>query len=313
MEPINPPFGVMEERISRTAVSEELSRIKLFDLPALLSTQLAGPATTAFVAGDGPVNSEKRPLLELLAPVSFFTHARVAFTNIVDRRFDADDTTLLLSGHRSRLEFQNLLNIARFQSNVAVDDYRLTYVAVQECLKLRPEDVESLTILAGVTKAMNATVERLGTLERLIRLRPDAPQLILTYATEFSAWRSSRAPGAERAPLDEPIRLLLRGVKLTEGKDERYIIRLAELLAADGRPAEAAAGYAAALALRDTYEPMEESLGDDDLASLAARNYLEAHDRSSSERLLERLKTLNPQHAELPSLARKLAAEKKGS
>jgi tetratricopeptide (TPR) repeat protein len=253
--------------------------------------------------------------LELLAPISFFTHSRVAITRLVDCRFTQADTSLLISQYNQwrSLTFENYLNIARFQSAVAVDDYRMTYAAIQECLKRKPENRESLTILAAVSKAMNATAERLSALAGLINVLQESAPLILTYATELSAFRSSGDPAAAAIPLDNPIRWLRRGAELTERQDERYFIRLGEFLSATGKPAEAAEAYAAALTLRDTYEPMETSLTDDELAFLATRNYLDAHDTASSLIYLDRLKELNPQHVALSSLALELAAEKKDS
>ena len=90
------------------------------DVPSLLSTQIAAEGGVLPPGGGGAVNSEKRPLLEFLAPISFFTHDRVEYTHAIDRRGMAGDTSLLLSRYNRQfgLTAEEYLNIAKYRWNV---------------------------------------------------------------------------------------------------------------------------------------------------------------------------------------------------
>jgi len=155
---------------------------------------------------------------------------------------------------------------------------------------------------------MNDTLGRISALERLSKLTPDNPALLATLAAELIATKRQDTPDY----LNRPIELLQRCIEISGRQDERYYIRLASVLAAAERFTEAGEAYAAALTLRSTYEAVEETMSDDQLAYLAAENYLNGHQVEQAAAYVERLQELNPQHASLPDSRLKAHDGEKG-
>jgi predicted membrane-bound spermidine synthase/tetratricopeptide (TPR) repeat protein len=315
MEPLQKQFDDMRRKMELPSVKKDLERIQMFDVPSFLSTQLTSYSHPIFASSEGTVNSEKQPLLEFLAPVSFFTHARLNFSDFIDRSIPSKDSTLLIEHYRKRfgLNGKDYFNIARYQMFVAIEDFRLPYLAVQECLRYNPEDPDGLQLLAAIAGAVNATEERLSALERLIKVVPENPELLATFANEYFRWRKQVASPKFIAELSVPIRLLEESVELSGRNDERYFIWLANILTSARQFEGAGEAYGAALTLRDTYEPIDNSVTDEQLAFQAADRYLTAGKFEQAEQYVERLKQINPDHTELPNLIQHLTAGKKGS
>ncbi len=314
MTPISPDYERMDQKIRIPKVAVELNRIKIYDLPAFLSTQLSGDLTSASVPATGGINSEKQPLLEFLAPISFFAQSRAGVINSLDRRFSPGDTDLFFSRlNRERpLNAGNFLNVARFQSSVVSEDYRLTFNSARECLRRNPDDPEALAIFATAAKAMNDTAERLSSLEHLATLTPDNTALLSTLATELFECDQQKS-GVTQKDLEVPIQLLQRCIDLTNRQDETFFIKLAPVFTAAARFDEAAEAYASALTLRATYQPVDEEITDDQLAYLTAENYLDGNHPELAKSYIERLRELNPQHSALPDLESRLSMERKGT
>ena len=315
MMPIMPQLMDVEHRTTFRAVADDLARIKVYDVAALLSTQITGTVPPSLVAVDGPVNSEKKPLLEFLAPISFFTDSHVGLLSTIDRRLDPTDTSTLLSQFRLRqgLSEANHLNIARFQSSHAAPDLRLAYHSVQECLKHNPNNTDALAILETIGEVTNLPEERMAAMQELIREIPDSPELIAMFAREFFAWKlqTDSSGLVNAAPI--LVQLLQRSIELSGHKNERYFIDIAAVLTFSGEYKEAADAYAYALNLRNSYDSRDTSMSNEQLAFLAAGNYLNAHLAAQADIYVERLKRLNPHYENLPDLSRKLAEEKKGA
>ncbi len=303
-EPISPDFDEMSRRLRDPLVAGELARIQMRGLPAFLSTQISGRGLNEA----GPVNSEKRPLLEFLAPISFFTHAHVEFTGAIDRRDSSGDTTLLQSvlDRRLSLNAEDYLNIARYQWNVADADYRRTVEALHACLRLDPQKKEALELYATVAGAMNQTEERVGALQRLAAIEPDDPVYLSAYAVEYFSWRQSENSPTLKEESAMPIRVMERAVELSHRNDERYLMRLAEMLTVADRSQEAGEMYAAAVTFRQQYEPMETEITDEELLTKTASAYLDAGDPSAAEQYVTRLKSGYPASSGLPQLEQKL-------
>jgi spermidine synthase/tetratricopeptide (TPR) repeat protein/MFS family permease len=315
MDPLQPQFDDIGRKIELPSVKKELERIQMFDVPSFLSAQLTSYAHPVFSSNSGPINSEKQPLLEFLAPLSFFTHSRLNFSDVIERLIPPNDSTLLLAQYNRKfgLNADDFLNVAKYHFYVAIEDYRLAYQAVQECLRHNPNDRGGLQLLAALAGVVNATEERLSALERLITVEPDNPELLATFANEYFEWRKQIASPQFIEELSVPIRLLQESLELSGRNDERYFIWLGNILTSAQRFEDAGEAYGAALKLRDTYEAVENSVSDEQLAFQAADRYLTAGNFEQADQYVERLKLINPSHSQLPNLIQQLTAGKKGA
>ncbi|MDI6827895.1 MAG: methyltransferase domain-containing protein, partial [Armatimonadota bacterium] len=85
-EPISPDFAGMEKRMAIDAIKQDLRRISITSLAALLCRQIMSPETAAEVAGEGPVNCDDLPILEFRAPRSFYIGEVAECMNSNDER-----------------------------------------------------------------------------------------------------------------------------------------------------------------------------------------------------------------------------------
>jgi tetratricopeptide (TPR) repeat protein len=304
MEPIRPDLEMLRRRAGLPAVAAELNRIGMRSLPALLSTQIAGGELRL---PPGAINTEKRPLLEFLAPISFFTHARVRASAMLA---GGDSATLLADYRRqSGSKASDELDIARYQWSVADEDLAPTVTALESSLRLAPDDTAALALYATVAGSMGRTDVRLGALRRLAALTTNEPTYMAAYAVELV--ESKRAIGQElqAADAEAVIALLERCVALTERNDERYLIRLAEIYSIAGRHSDAAGMYEAAVAFRDTYEPMETEISNDELLVRAARESIDGGKHEQAASIVRRLERDYPMSSDLPELRQQLAKD----
>jgi len=90
-EPLDPDFGAMEHRIRLSSVREDLGRISIDSVAALLSRQVLSAERAASLAGDGIINSDDLPVLEYSAPEAQYLRAEAPVIARADERFRGGD------------------------------------------------------------------------------------------------------------------------------------------------------------------------------------------------------------------------------
>ncbi len=86
-EPLDPDFGAMEKRLRLSSVREDLGRISIDSVAALLGRQVLSAERAASLAGDGIINSDDLPLLEYRAPEAQYLRAEAPVIAGADERF----------------------------------------------------------------------------------------------------------------------------------------------------------------------------------------------------------------------------------
>jgi predicted membrane-bound spermidine synthase len=81
-------FAAMERSFQAPGVRADLLRADIAFPATLLAMQSAGPATSAALAGDGPLNEERRPRLEYGAPLALFRGEQITVLRESDDRLD---------------------------------------------------------------------------------------------------------------------------------------------------------------------------------------------------------------------------------
>ncbi|MGH7788442.1 MAG: spermidine synthase, partial [Candidatus Binatia bacterium] len=96
LAPLAPDFAAMETRFA--AVRDDLARLKIPNLLAMLSHQRVSAAAARELVGPGPLNSVAHPRLEFAAPRAMFEHQASFLLEQLDPLINADvhDDALLL-------------------------------------------------------------------------------------------------------------------------------------------------------------------------------------------------------------------------
>jgi spermidine synthase len=99
VEPLAPDFAAMERAMRDAGIKKDLARADVGFPATLLAIQSACPRTAAALAGDGPLNEERRPRLEYGAPLAFFRGEQVTAIRENDDRAAGRRDCLLLTGY----------------------------------------------------------------------------------------------------------------------------------------------------------------------------------------------------------------------
>jgi len=90
-------FKAMEQKMKQPKIANDLARIKMFDVPSLLSTQVVSARNNPYAFLNKEVNTTDKSPLEYLAPISLFTHESLTVLDSLDERFSFQDKNLLIS------------------------------------------------------------------------------------------------------------------------------------------------------------------------------------------------------------------------
>src|SRR6185312_9302236 len=103
VEPFAPDFQAMDAAMKDAAIKQDLLRADIGFPSTLLAMQSAGARTSAAIAGEGPLNEERRPRLEYGAPLALFRGENVTAIRENDDRSDpARASGLLLAAYLKR-------------------------------------------------------------------------------------------------------------------------------------------------------------------------------------------------------------------
>lgn len=135
--------AAFERAYMSPAVWRGLSEVDIGAPTALLSLQSASEEGAKELAGEGPVNSELRPILEYQAPRAFFRHDMVRALDLADERADrVKRERLLLAGFLKRRG--KPLQPREFRAWAAMrhggDDFAAVALTLEDWKRLYPRD-----------------------------------------------------------------------------------------------------------------------------------------------------------------------------
>ena len=314
MSPITLNFDAMERKMKFPPIAADLSRVGIYDVPALLSTQIVSARNNTFAFRQSDLNTEKRPLLEFMAPKSLFTHESVTMIDSIDERISVQDKNLWLTDYEKQhgLSLENYLNIARYRNSEQIGDLGFVYTTLKKCLQLSPKNEEALGMMARVSRDMDLREERRGVLRTLSELYPDDVEVISTYATALIEVYRIEGSIINPQEMNDAVELLRRCVRLTEGREERYHIMLAITLTGAERFTEAAEVYKDLLEFQKEGETTSDILPEAMLIYRIGDNYYNAGNLQAAEEYLKRAKQLDPGNVEASIMLNKISLKKRG-
>ncbi|MFI5253445.1 MAG: fused MFS/spermidine synthase [Bacteroidota bacterium] len=291
--PIPLDRNLLDTKFGRASIRGELARIKILDVPTLLSTQLTSHMNPPELFGEGDVNTEKKPLLEYLAPLSFFIHASVTMIDSLDERIIPSGGPLFWDQYagKRKLTAENYFNIASFRYLTGTGSNRMTYVILKKYLAMNPDNVNALMLLSKLDQVFGIADEYLTVLRKLFVLQPENKEFKLYY-TEALQQR------------------MFEESSIRDTQDVRYILKMAASFSDSGYYGDAAKIFQKVIDLFqkgkfDLAKGMEENL-----SIAAARNFLLAKDIENAELFLNMVRKMNPKNRELPELTGQITLQK---
>lgn len=182
-QPIVPNFTAMTERLNRPEVAEDLARIHITRLAALLARQTHSPTATQALEQGGDLNTDDLPVLEYLAPHAQYISAVAKRIEETDGRLHRDPDLLLNQYGRSLP--QGLLTQADQDALLtSLSDSRLRHAALQErlladALRRWPKEPRYALQMAQLLGSEGQEERALTYLERAIALGSEEAKAVL--------------------------------------------------------------------------------------------------------------------------------------
>jgi hypothetical protein len=175
-----PDFRRMERAFSRPGVSQDLRRAGVSELATVLSLQMASDAGLRRMAGRGPLNSDRLPLLEYQAPKALFLDSYADLVYEHDERADASGREGLYLARYLRergrpLEGAEYLDILAFPRSSSEEPAMGPLLG--EWRRRRPKDPMAWLALAVVEKGDGNLPAARAALRRAKALSPGHPKV----------------------------------------------------------------------------------------------------------------------------------------
>jgi len=312
-------YGDMESKMNQSEIAGDLSRIKVFDIPALLSMQVISARNNPFSYGKNEINTAKKPLLEFLAPVALFTHESVSLLDSLDERFSFQDNNLWLSDYAALhpLSFENYMNIARYRSASHTGDLAIAYTALRKALEREPENEEALAMIAKTTSDLRLpdVIFRKSQIEEfrlMYELNPNDHSAIFNYLNVLVDYYRIENSIVNPQQMDDAVELMEKCIQNSRGNEEQFHYILAMILTGAGRNNEAVAAFEDLMQYRNPEGTGNSLISENELIYSIGVSYYNAGNMNKAEESFDLLKSLNTVPDNVSAMQRKIELKKNG-
>jgi len=317
--PVVVNFGAMELKMKQPQIAQDLARIKMYDVPSLLSTQVISARNNPYSFINNDFNTAKKPLLEFLAPVALFTHQSVTVLDSLDERFSFQDKNLWFTEYVKQrpLSFENYLNIARYRSTSHIGDLALAYSALKKCLEISPANKEALALIAKTTidlglPDVGLRKSQLDELRLMYELNQNDHSAIFGYLHALVEYYRIDNSIVNPQQMDDAVELMKRSIKYSQGQVGQFHYILAMVLTGAGRFNEAAEAFKVLLQFQNQGGKGSDLITRSELIYNIAESYYNAGNLPEAEKHYERLTQVESDNKNYLVLKRKIAMKKSG-
>jgi len=317
--PLSIDFDAMEQKMNQPQITQDLARIKMFDLPTLLSTQIVSARNNPFVYTKNEVNSTNKSPLEFLAPIGLFTHQSVTLLDSLDERFSFQDKNLWFSeyGKQRHLTFENYLNIARYRSSSQIGDLALAYTALRKGLTINPENQEVLSMLAKISQDLrlpDAGIReaQIDELRKMYELNPNDNSAMFAYLNGLIEYYRIDNSIVNPQQMDDAVELMKRSIQYNQGQEEQFHFILAMILTGAGRSAEAAEAFKGLMEIQQLKGASSSYMSENELLYNIGESHYNAGNLVEAENYFKRLQLMKFDTNKTSAMLRKIALKKSG-
>jgi spermidine synthase len=317
--PISIDFEAMEQKMNQPQIAQELVRIKMFDLPSLLSTQVVSARNNPFVFIKNELNTTKNPRLEFLAPVALFTHQSVTVLDSLDERFSFQDKNLWFSDYEKQypLTFENYMNIARYRRTSNTGDLAIAYTALRKSLAMHPGNPEALAMLTKTTRDLrlpDAGIRELqiGEMRAAYEFNPNDNSAMFAYLNGLIEYYRIDNSIVNQQQMNDAVELVKRSIAISQGSEEQLQYILAMILTGAGRSAEAAEAFVGLMKFQHPNGTGSAMLTKNELIYNITESYYNAGNLAEAEKYCAQLKTTSAESDNYKLIQRKIELKKLG-
>jgi len=316
--PLSVDFDVMAGKIKNPSISKDLARIKMYDIPTLLSTQIVSPRNNPYkYENSNKLNSTNNSPLEYLAPVALFTHAYITVLDSLDERFTFLDENLWFSDYHKihALQHANYMNIARYRSQANVGDYAIAYSALCKALEMEPNNTEAQTLLMQTSQNMQlpdleSQKAQLNELRLQAELNPSDNAAIFAYLNALVEHYRIKNSIVNPQLMNDAVELLKLSIQNLPNNKAQFQYILGMVLTGAGRSAEAAEAFVELLNLQRSVG-IDSIISDNELLYFIAESYYNAGNMAEAEKYFKYIQSIDPKNNKTSILMKKIVLKEK--
>lgn len=310
-------FAEMEQKMNQLRIATDLARIKMYDVPTLLSLQVVSARNNPYVYEKNMVNAADKSPLEFMAPVALFTHEAVTLLDSLDERFSFQDKNLEFTAYEKQrsLSFENYMNIARFRSGSHCGDFAIAYTALRKALELNPSNIEAITLLASISDNLrlpeaNLRQSQLAELRTMYELNPSDNETIFTYLNALVEYYRIENSIVNPQPMNDIVSLMRKSMQLNRAYEDKFRYIMSMVLTGAGRYNEAAEEFKGLMQYYELNGPSSATVTQNELLYLIGECYYNAGNLIEAENYFKRLQAIDPYNKKLTVAFKKINSKK---
>jgi predicted membrane-bound spermidine synthase len=312
-------FDAMELKMKQAQIAQDLARIKLYDVHALLSMQVVSARNNPFAYSRNDINTATKPLLEFLAPVALFTHESVSLLDSLDERFSFQDKNLWFYDYAALhpLSFENYMNIARYRNTLHTGDLALAYTALRKALEMEPENEEAMAMIAKTTGDLrlpdvNFRKSQLEEMRLMYELNPNDNSSIFGYVNALVEYYRIDNSIVNPQQMNDAVDLMKGCISNSRFSDVRFQFILALILTGAGRNAEAALAFEGLMQYRNPDGTGASIISEKELIFKIGESYYNTGNLLKAEENFKRLQSMYPDAYNASIMLKKIALKRSG-
>jgi len=175
-------YNLLVQKFNTSNVKNDFERIGILTPFTFLYTQSISPRGFNSIAENFPINSEAHPLLEFLAPRSFYVSRQSTFLYYLDEKFEKLSNGLYIKDYiaKNSISKEEFINTIDY-SLITLKNYRSAYGLSKYALSLYPNDYALNVLYSQAFEKLEIINARKSSLEKLVKLYPDSVQIIKDY------------------------------------------------------------------------------------------------------------------------------------
>ncbi len=315
--PLSVDFDAMERKLKNAVIAKDLARIRMYDVPSILSTQVVSAHNNPYQYYNYPINSTNKPVLEFLAPVALFTHESVSVLDSLDERFSFQDKSLWFTAYEKRqpLTFENYMNIARYRNAPNIGDIAIAYSALKKGLKMEPENADALEMLARVANKMGLgdvgiRDAQLVEAREMADLFPDDVSVAFAYVEALTNFYRIENSIVNPQQMEDAVQVVKKCISSNKGEPERLRFILAMILTGAGRHSEAAESFKDLMQYQKSNAHSAEILSKSQLLYEIGVSFYNAGNLDEAENYFKQLQAIYGKNIDVETMIKKILRKK---
>jgi len=200
----------LESKFASNKINNDFKRIFIPDLFTFLSCQSSSPRGFFTISEEFPLNTETHPILEFLAPRSFYVGKQSSYIYKYDEKFDTLSNSLLVKDFLKnyRVQKNEIINAIKYNLKYS-NNFRYCFGLARYLKEKYPDDYESNYYYAVSLEKFNILNQTTPVLERISLLYPDSTKNKIEYYNALILEKINATTFIKNNPINNEVNFII--------------------------------------------------------------------------------------------------------